>query len=109
MSGLHRLTLLLWLYLQWQAREAALPRGTPQLATLYASHAAGLHRLIRAGRVPPNGQAGAAAQAAQALGAAARIRDTCFGGDHPLAASTLVAAERAAKNAARLASAAAAS
>ena len=50
----------------------------------------------------------AALTRAQALGAAARIRDTCFGADHPwLAASTLVAAERAAKNAARLASAAA--
>ena len=58
--------------------------------------------------MPPHGQAGAAAQAAAALGAAARIRDTCFGADHPLAASTMVAAERAAKNAARLASAAAA-
>ena len=82
-----------------QAREAALPRGTPHLAVLYAAHASALHRLAKAGRVPPRARAEAAAQAAAALQAAARIRHTCFGADHPLAVSTHAAAERAAAHA----------
>lgn len=78
-----------------QCREAALPRGTPHLATLYAAHAGALSRLLKAGRVPPPARADAAAQVAAALTAAARIRTTCLGPDHPLTLSTLAAAGRA--------------
>ena len=78
-----------------QCREAALPRGTPHLATLYAAHAGALSRLLNGGRVPPPARADATAQVAAALTAAARIRTTCFGPDHPLTLSTLAAASRA--------------
>lgn len=83
-----------------QAREKALPRGTPYLATLYAAHAGALHRLAKADRVPAPQRADVARQAAAALQAAARIRQTCFGADHPLTLSTLAAARQAAANAA---------
>jgi hypothetical protein len=74
-----------------QAREVSMPLGTPQLAVLYAAHAGALSRLLRERRVPTDRRHSAAQQAASALTASARIRQSCFGREHPLTQANIAA------------------
>ena len=76
------------------AREETLPHGTLHLAMLYAAHGGALCRLLKEGRVPPPKQSDVKLQALRALEAAARIRETCLGAEHPLSCATKAACER---------------
>ena len=76
-----------------EAMEAVLVVGTPQLASLYASHSAALLQLIRgrAEAAPPP----MCEQCLATLRAALAIRTVCFGEDDALARSTRRACESA--------------
>lgn len=72
-----------------QAMEAVLDVGTPQLASLYASHSAGLLQIIR--HQPPADARGLLAMSKQCvatLNAAASIRTVCYGEHDALSTTT---------------------
>ena len=81
------------------AREATLPVETLHLASLYAAHAGAIGKLIKQGEVPPSERKQAAAAVAGSMRAAERIRVSCLGAEHPLAAATTAARLRAEENA----------
>ena len=76
-----------------QAMESVLEVGTPQLASLYASHAAGLMQMIRCQRTGQahsenRGLIAMGKQCIAALNAASKIRTVCYGDQDPLSIST---------------------
>eukprot|EP01043_Picozoa_sp_COSAG02_P024537 COSAG02_NODE_1344_length_13159_cov_10.788208_4_plen_759_part_00 len=85
-----------------QAMESVLDVGTPQLASLYASHAAGLMQMIRRQQTgqahsEKRGLIAMGKQCIAALNAASAIRTVCYGDQDPLSIST----QRAMANAKR--------
>ena len=92
-----------------QTMESVLDVGTPQLASIYASHAAGLMQIIRQQRSPLSAPAldehgsekrereilAMSKQCIAALNAAAAIRAVCYGDRDPIYISTRRAVDTA--------------
>ena len=83
-----------------QAMESVLGVGTPQLASLYVSHAAGLMQIVRRQQTGPmpsveHGLTAMSKQCIAALNAASALRTVCYGDQDPLSISTQQALAKA--------------